>query len=365
MGMHHIGIREATSVGIIFVITKIFLPFPREVVELGGTAAWLIVLIAVILCPLSCWGIRGVITNAKKGSSLITATEEIMGPFFGSLINIAYFSFFFLLTFIVLREFSDIIVTDILPKTPLAVVLLALLLPVSMIARSGIEVLGRVSWLTIGIIIASLVVLIIGGLMTYADPKALTPIWGTGRTKLVKSGLVQSSLFMELLVFGFIAPRMRRKKEWVKAAWWCIVISSLILLSTIITYLYVFPYPTGLRVNSPLLEISRLIIAGRWIQRVESIFLIVWLLCTVIKLSVGLYCSAATMSQMLKLPKDRMLVFPLAILIFYLALWPANETLAVNLEKEIIRTYGSILSIILPILTWWVGAIRKKWGHGL
>ncbi|WP_312474068.1 endospore germination permease [Neobacillus sp.] len=361
MRRHHIGVREAASVGIIFVITKIFLPFPRSMAELGGTAAWMIVLIAILLCPLSWWGIRGVINSAKPGSSLITATEEIMGPFLGSLINLSYFCFFFMITFIVLREFSDMIVTDILPRTPLSIILISLLVPVAIIARSGIEVLGRISWLTIGIIITSVVVLLVGGLMTYSDPKALMPIWGTGKSRVITMGIVKSSLFSELLVFGFILPRMRKAQEWGQAVWWCLAISSVILLSTIITYMYVFPYPTATRINFPLLEISRIIIAGRWIQRVESLFLVVWLLCTVIKLSVGLYCSAATLSQMLRLPKDQLLIFPLTIIVYNLAILPTTEMTAVSWDSGTLRMYGSIFSILLPMLTWFVAILRKKW----
>jgi len=365
VGKHQIGIREAASLGIIFLITKIFLPFPRSMVDIGGTAGWLIVLIAILLCPLTWWGIRGVITSANSGASLITATEEIMGPFFGSLINFSYFCLFFMVTFIVLRTFSDMIVTDILPRTPIEIVLLALLIPTALIARSGIEVLGRIAWLTVGIIILSLIVLLVGALMTYADPKALTPIWGTGKSHIIKMGIIKSSLFSELLAFGFIVPRIRNKNDRSKAVWWCLVISSVFLLSSVITYQYVFPYPTGTRINNPLLEVSRIIIAGRWIQRVESIFLIIWLLCTILKLSVGLYCSAATISQMLHLPKDKILIFPLSILIYYLALLPKNQMITVNLDSNIIRTYGSIISIILPMLTWFVGGLRKKWGQNM
>ncbi|MHC0038693.1 GerAB/ArcD/ProY family transporter [Pseudoneobacillus sp. C159] len=363
MKQHHIGIREAASVGIVFVITKIFLPFPRSMVDYGGTAAWVIVLMAILLTPLTWWGIRGLLTNAKGGSSLITATEEIMGPFFGSLINLAYFLFFFMLTFIVLREFSDIIATDILPLTPVGIILLALLIPVSLIARSGMEILGRIAWLTIGIIIVSLMVLFIGGLITYADPKALSPVWGTGKSQVIKMGLIKSSMFTELLAFGIIVPRMRKAKEWGTAVWVCIVISSAIMLCSIITYLYIFPYPTATRINFPLLEVSRIIIAGRWIQRVESIFLVIWLLCTVIKLSVGMYCSAAILSQILRLPKDQFLIFPLSIIVYHLALLPSSEMEAVAWESDILRRYGSICSIILPLLTWLVGILRKKWGR--
>ncbi|WP_282941455.1 GerAB/ArcD/ProY family transporter [Paenibacillus sp. RC67] len=360
MRQHHIGVREVTSIGIIFIITKIFLPFPRSMTELGGTAAWMIVLIAMLLCPLSWLGIRGVIKNSKQGSSLITGTEEIMGPYVGTLINLSYFIFFFMITFIVLREFSEILATDILIKTPLTVILVSLLLPVSVVAHSGIEALGRISWLFLGLILSSLLVLLIGGLYTHAESDALAPLWGNGKSIILSSGIIKTSLFSEMLVFGFLLPLMRKEQEWGRAGWWCMGVSSLILLSTVIVCLFVFPYPTISRINTPVFEISRIIISGRWIQRVEIIFLVVWLLCTVIKLAVGMYCSATTLSQILHLPKHRLLVFPLAILVYSFSILPESEMEAIALDRDILRNYGSIFSICLPILTWLVGMYRQR-----
>lgn len=363
MRQHHVGIREAASVGIIFVITKIFLPFPRSLAEVGGNAAWIIVLIAALFCPLSWWGIRGVIKHGKQGSTLITATEDIMGPILGSLFNLTYSIFFFMIAFIVLREFSEILATDILPRTPLHIIVVSLLVSVAVVAHSGIEALGRISWLFLGLIIMSIVILLIGGLYTHTEPNALAPLWGKGMSLVLTTGIVKSSLFSELLVLGFLLPRMRKEEEWGQAAWWCMVVSSLTLLCTTLVCLFVFPYPTVSRINDPLFEISRIIIFGRWVQRVEIIFLVVWLLCTVIKLAVGLYCSASALSQMLRLPRYQPLIFPLAIMIYSFAILPDSEMSAVAWDRDFLRTYGSIFSIGLPITTWLVGILRRKWGQ--
>ncbi|EFU40338.1 spore germination protein [Paenibacillus vortex V453] len=145
------------------------------------------------------------------------------------------------------------------------------------------------------------------------------------------SGIAKSSLFSEMLVFGFLLPRMRKSREWGRAVWWCIAISSITLFSTTIVYLYVFPYPTAIRLNVPMFEVSRLIIFGRWIQRLESLFLIAWLISAALKLAIGLYCTAATMSQILRLPRVQTLIFPLTLLVYGFALLPNNEMTAVSM----------------------------------
>lgn len=360
MYQHHIGVREAASIGIIFIITKIFLPFQRSLAEEGGTAAWMIAIIAAIFCPLTWWAIRGVLRNAKQGSTLIEATEEIWGPWVGTFLNFAYFCFFFSITFLVLREFSELLSTDILPRTPMNMILIFLLVPIAFVAYSGIESLGRMCWMTIGLIIGSVLIVLIGGLLTHAEPDALMPLWGTGKSKILMHGIAKSSLFSEMLVFGFLLPRMRKSQEWGRAAWWCMAISSIILFSTTIVYLYVFPYPTAIRLNVPLFEVSRLIIFGRWIQRLESLFLIAWLISAAIKLAIGLYCSAATLSQILRLPKVQTLIFPLTLLVYGFALLPKSEMSAVSWDGGFLRTYGSIFSIALPMLTWFVGIVKHK-----
>lgn len=360
MYQHHIGIREAASIGIIFIITKIFLPFQRSLAEAGGTAGWMIAIIAAIFCPLTWWAIRGVLRNAKQGSTLIEATEEIWGPWVGTFLNLAYFCFFFAITFLVLREFSELLSSDILPRTPMNMILIFLIVPIAFVAYCGIESLGRICWLTIGLIIGSVLIVLIGGLLTHAEPNALSPFWGTGKSRIIMSGIAKSSLFSEMLVFGFLLPRMRKSREWGRAVWWCIATSSITLFSTTIVYLYVFPYPTAIRLNVPMFEVSRLIIFGRWIQRLESLFLIAWLISAALKLAIGLYCTAATMSQILRLPKVQTLIFPLTLLVYGFALLPNNEMTAVSWDGGFLRTYGSIFSIALPMLTWFAGIMRHR-----
>lgn len=197
--------------------------------------------------------------------------------------------------------------------------------------------------------------------MTHTEPNALAPFWGTGRSRVLTMGIVKSALFSELLVFGFLLPRIRKSEAWGRSVWWCIAIASLILFSTTVVYLYIFPYPTAIRLNVPLFEISRIVILGRWLQRVESIFLMVWLLSAVIKLSIGLYCSAFTLSQMLRIPKSQPFIFPLAIIVYSFSLLPPSEMSAVAWDRDILRTYGSIFSVCLPMITWFAAMIRKKW----
>ncbi|WP_158602238.1 GerAB/ArcD/ProY family transporter [Cohnella endophytica] len=359
MRKHQIGVREVTSIGIIFVITKIFLPFQRSLSEAGGTAAWMIALIAAVLSPLTWWAIRGILRNATQGSTLIDATEEIWGPFLGTLLNLAYFCFFFTISFLVLREFAELLCSDILPRTPINVMLISLLLPISVVAHRGIETLGRLCWVAVGLIVGSVIIVLIGGLLTHAEPKALSPFWGTGMSNVLKTGIVKSSLFSEMLVFGFLLPRMRKSQQWGRSAWWCMAISAFTIFSTTIVYLFVFPYPTAIRLNVPMFEMSRLIIFGRWIQRLESVFLITWLISAVLKLAIGLYCSAASMSQILRLPKFQPLVFPLAILAYGFALLPGSEMTAVAWDGDLLRTYGSIFSIALPMMTWLAFIVRR------
>lgn len=360
MRNHRIGVREAASIGIIFVITKIFLPFQRSLAEIGGTAAWIIALIAALMCPLAWWGIQGVLRNATEGSTLVEATEEIWGPLLGNLFNLLYFCFFFTITFLVLREFTEILASDILLRTPINIILLSLLIPVAVVAHSGIEMLGRFCWIIVGLIVGGVILVLIGGLMTHTESNALSPFWGSGKSRVLRMGIVKSSLFSEMLVFGFLIPKLRKSKEGGRAAWWCIAISSLTIFSTTLVYLFVFPYPSAIRINVPMFEISRLIYFGRWIQRLESLFLVAWLLSAVMKLSIALYCAATTMSQMLRLPKFQPLIFPLAILAYSFSLLPESEMMAVAWDGEILRTYGSLLSIGLPMITWLAGMVRRK-----
>ncbi|MFZ5814249.1 MAG: GerAB/ArcD/ProY family transporter, partial [Bacillota bacterium] len=176
-------------------------------------------------------------------------------------------------------------------------------------------------------------------------------------------GLLKTSLLGEILLIGIVGNRFRSQKDLAQVGWWTLGLSTLLLLATVVVYLYVFPYPAASRVSFPLLEISRVIVTGRWLQRVETIFLIIWVLAGALKLMAGLYGAAKALGQVMQLATTRLLVMPLAALAYSLAFLPSSLPEAVQWDANLLRNYGWVISLALPGLTWLVSAVKTGDGE--
>lgn len=345
--------------GVIYIAAKIFLAFPRTIAEIGHTAAWMIVAVATIAACISWLGILALLSH-HPGKSLMHATEASLGPWVGSLVNLAYAGFFFYVTFIVLRQFGENIVAAILPRTPLPVVLLAFLGAIVYGALLGIEAIARSAWIVMPFMVIGVMTLLAGGLYTFHGLNALTPFWGPGLIPVVGWGLVKVSLFGEILVIALLAGQFRSRRDLAQSGWWTLMLSAFFFLITVVAHSYVFPYPASAKISFPLLEISRVIITGRWLQRLEAIFFIIWVLAGALKLAISLYGCARVLAHVMKLPQFQHLVVPLALLSYSAALLPPSLPAAVQLDAELLRNWGWVVTVGLPLITWMVAALRGR-----
>lgn len=361
MTEHNIDRREAVALGVFFASAQLFLAFPRTVVELGATAAWIITLIASLVAPLSWVAMRGLL-NQHPRRSLITATEAALGPIFGTAVNLIYFAFFQMAAAVALRSFSENFIESVLPNVELEVVVLMLIGTATFVSWLGLEGIARTCWVFGPFALIGLLVLFSSGLLTHTEPGALFPLWGPGVDQVVSFGLIRSSLLAELLILGVIAPSLRSPKELNRAAWTTFIITGVLFTGSVVIFLHIFPYPSAARINFPLLEMSRVIILGRWFQRVESLFLVIWIVSAVLMLATATYGAAATLAQVLQLPHYRFLLYPLATLLYALAMIPDSLPAAVSWDADFLRVYGSGVFILLPALTWLISSIRRKGG---
>lgn len=355
---HHLGVREAVSMMVIFLTAKVFLHFPRDLAEQGSSAGWMIALLGVIIGSLG-WFFVDRLLRRHPGRTLAGATLEALGPLAGTVANLIYAGWFFCLTFLVLRQISEAVVGTALPRTPLQAMLAAILLTVAYSTSFGIEAISRVAAFFGPFLLLGFLALLAGGLFTHHEPYALAPVWGPGVPTLVKWGLVTTSTVSELLIFGLLAPAFRERQQLLRAVRWSLLLAGALQLLTILVWLTVFPYPAAARLTFPLLAVSRLVVAGRWIQRIEALFLLTWLVCAVVKLSVGLYAATATVAETLRLPTYRPLLPAISLLIYACAMLPPSLIHAEWWDRVLVRQYGGLISIGLPALTWLVSLLRR------
>lgn len=360
----HIGHREALALTVIAITSTMFTVFPQYLIEESGNAAWLEVLMSTALAVLVF--LPGPALLARfPGKSSIEVAEEVLGPYLGLAVNLLGLGFYFFLLGILVREFTEIVASTVLPFTPVSVITITLLLAVAYGAYSGLETMSRLAWLLGPWILAGMIIVFLITLR-WAKITNLMPLWGAEPWSLLGAAAWRTSLFAEVALLPVIAPYLRERERFTAMGIWSIVISGVLLALAAFVFSAVFPEPASARVLFPLFHLARLIYVGRFFQRAESLFIFVWVISWAAKLAIILQGVALGQALSLKLPVYRPLLFPLLVLSFAVAFIPADLPEAVRIEGDFLRRYAAIPTFGLLVVIYVAALIRGKGGkaHG-
>lgn len=356
----HLGRREAISLITLVILTSVFLSLPQRLVRDGYNASWMVVLLAGILSLVGLWFILA-LTRRFPGLTIVEAGTEAAGPVLGTIAALGYFLFFMASLVLFLRQFTETIITALLPQTPISVITVAFLIVITYACYIGLEAISRTAGLFIFFILGSLLLIIFLLLPTLDAPYSLFPLWGSGIDKIARSGAAKTSLFGDILLIGLIAP-MIRNREVRRIGYTSLVLAAAMMVFIQLYYLLVFPVPVAAKLTFPLYTGARLVFIGRFFQRVDALFVFVWILSGLIKMSASLYAASVILARTYRLPAYRPLLFPLGILSFAFSLAIPSFPDAVTIDSAVLRSYGWIPTFLVPALIYLTAVLRHKGG---
>jgi len=354
----HIGYREGIALTVILISGKIYTGFPRVMVEEGKTAAWLLVLLSTALSVVAFLPIPHLLARFP-GKSYYEVVEEVAGPYLGVLALVLSSGFYLFLLGILVREFAEIVASTVLPFTPISVITIALLLVMAYGAYAGLEPLTRTAWILAPWILAGLLAVLLLSLR-WAKFQYLLPFWGAGIPSLLKSSVFRTSLFVEVLLLPLLVPHLREPQRLAVMGIWSIVISGIVMSFVVLLFVTVFPVRAAVNVLFPVFQMARIMFLGRFFQRMESLFIFVWVISAAVQLAGVLQATALALARIMKLPVYRPLIFPLSVLTFAIAFIPPDLPAAIRIDDEFLRYYGAITAFGLTTTVYVVALIRGK-----
>ncbi len=354
----YLGANEITVLIIIFITTKVFLTFPQGMVEVGRTSAWVMPIVSVLSTFPGVWA-TCVLLRSLPGLSIVEASELLLGKWLGGVAAVLIALTFIGITSMILRQFTESIVTETLPETPVSVVALLFMAAVTYGAYAGMEVMARMAWLVFPWIVAGVVVILALSL-TWADYHRLFPPLGADPRRMVLAATLRFSMFGDVIILGLVFPLLRPQARPLRLATLALLTYALITSTILAILVATFSVVDAGRQVFPVFQLSRLIHLGRFVQRIEAIFILLWVIGGLIKLSVSLYGAAASLGRFLQLPMHQPLVFPLAVISFALSFWPKDISAAVHLDQSLVRTWAWIPGLALPLLLLAIKALQER-----
>ncbi len=353
-----LGYSEAFAMTVVFLGTKVFLGYPRIMVQFGSTAGWLIILVNLAVAVVM-WLVISSLLARYPGKSIMTVNELVLGPVLGFGVNGIIFVYTTVSSSINLRLFSEAVILTALPEAPISSLAFLFILPAWVGAYLGLESLSRSSHIAFPFVLAGVIIVLLA-LYPYWNWKQLLPILGEGVMPILKYGILGVTNFTEIFLLAYFAPYFAFRPQQLRyVGLFCLIFIALIFIAVVIVYIMVFPIPTATETLAPFYQLSRTIFLGRYFQRVESLFILYWTFIAFLRLSLGILVSAILLQDTLKLPYYRPLLPALCILVFSLALTPVSVIQSVEIEKIRIL-FGSLFTLVFPCGVWLVALLRGK-----
>ncbi|MBQ9280388.1 MAG: GerAB/ArcD/ProY family transporter [Clostridia bacterium] len=170
-----------------------------------------------------------------------------------------------------------------------------------------------------------------------------TPILGNGIDKIFLQGALSLGRYEAFFLFLLLAPSIKDLNKTVTKSF---LAATILLLACFFMFFGIFSYPSITEDYSVLYELVRMVSYGRFIQRIESLFLLIWLMVTFLYFSLALSLSVLTMKKLFHIQYHKRIIPSVAIIIIASSLLLSSHTDVINLRKF-------LMDILCPAIFLW------------
>jgi len=257
-----------------------------------------------------------------------------------------------------MRLFAGGAAIGLLPDFPIEILLIVLLLASSHTAWLGLESVARSATFFLVPTILSFFTLVVAALKSF-DIRHLFPIFGPGPEAVVIQGFMMTGLWGALPGFLVFKTYVRSERDLAKGTGKGLLIAGAVVIASVVTVLMFFPYPSSTRLAHPLGILARSIFIGRFLQRLEALFVFAWFFPSALQASFAFLTIALLLSQIAGTQTYRPFLPSLVTLSFGIAAIPTSTFRSAELLS--ITFFDTFGVAILP-LGWILYAIARMRG---
>ena len=358
MQTQQISYRNAICLIMVMILSNtILIGLPSDV----GQEAWVTLLLSLLLTiPMALIYAR--ILSLYPGKDLFEIMETLLGKKLGKVFLALYIWYFFQIGCISLQGHSQFIHVVGLPKTPLMVIIAALMMAVLYIVKSGMGTLGKWAGIVTCIILITMVFSFLFSL-GIMDVQYFLPVFShTPQEYLYGSVKTTIVPFLAILIPCGLAHSFR-KGDRIYSPYKILLFA---ILFSVITQLFIFSRILGVLgpesmgdLYYPTFKAAGIIRIGSFSERVESIVSFAYILAGITKAAVCLTSANRGLARLFRVKDERTIAFPFAMLAFAISviLFPSQLSYAGFIDYY--RFYAVPFLFLFPLL-FWIMAEKKR-----
>ena len=353
-----IGNKEAISLLVTIAFNHIIMNITKSIIETTASASLLNILyvgiITIIFTSIICYFL-----NKFPTLDLIDISEYLGGKLLKWIIGLLFVGYFIFFSGTLLNLFSyclEIIYFQLV-KIIYIVSLLVICAVVSCTMRNN--AIYRSTFIIFPFLIVSTLFLFIAD-FRYLEFEKMYPIFGNGLYTTFISGLSNMFAFQGLAYIYFMPPLLKQPNQLKKVAITSIVLSCIFLLISIAIILFMFNGFVETDELLPLYSAVKYIEFGSFFQKLDSAFVLIWIIGFVSYLSITLKFSSNILKKLTNIKAKNILTFLLAIPLLLLGIWSKNYSISIFLVNTVYKYAFFILVIGISFLVLSSATIKQK-----
>ena len=278
---------EAIFLILIVMVNRIILNLPFSIIQVTKTGS------PINLIYIGIIGLFIVILINKlfqkfPSSDILDISEYLGGNIFKILIAMIAIIFLFLSLYITLAEFSNLLEVIYFKRSPKIFILMFFILASLIANLIGFRSIIKTICTIVPFTIISILITFFGATDDF-NIYNFTPILGDGTKQIFLVGLQNLFSFSMINFYIFFKPLLKNSYEFSKVTISSYLIAWFLLFITIISLMSAFPMTQDTNAINYLYLLSKKITLGNFIQRIDALFILLWILSIFCYLSIVIF----------------------------------------------------------------------------
>lgn len=352
--MNTTKIGSITSILLIItlMLNHIMFNLPKNILlSTGSSAAVSVAYVSILALFLTLFICK--LFNKFPGMDVLDICDYLFGKWFKFIIGIFFIIYIFASGSIVLRDFCEGLKIIYFRRTFIYYIVGFF---VALVAASNIfgeKAVIKTNLLLIPIVLISILFIFIFNVKNFV-PQRIFPILGEGFNKTFIEGTSNIYAFSCLILIYFIQPFLKDTKKFKTISIVSVLISAFYLLLCIACLIFMFPALSEEVGILPIYLVSRYIEFGTFFQRIDAVFLLVWILELGLYLNICMMLVIRIFKKITNIEHSAIMVYPASLILFSLSLIPKNladiNAFEGTFYKNMILYFVIIANVLILIL---------------
>ena len=353
-----ISLRQLKILFILDLFSTTSLILPRVAAETAGKDGWVAIILGTLLALVYLIVITYLIRKFKN-ETFIEFGNRIIGRALTSIIGVVFGIKLLITVSFTARLFAELIKEILLPKTPIQIIIISMLLLVSYVARKGYECRARVAEIVIWIVLIPIVLVMIYSIKEVKFTE-LMPIFTTDYKDILMGAFSISLTYSAIELLLIVAPHTEKPNNIKRPMVMSLLIVGCFNLILFIITLGIFGEVGVRRQIYPVMTLMQVIkIPGSIIERQDALMVSFWIISIFAVVNSYVFFISVIIQKIFRFTEQRFLVLPIVPFVFIGALIPNNIIQAYEYVFKTMTYIGLLFLLFIPALLIIISKIKK------